>query len=189
MAIELKITAVDAVELRHHVSQLSGVLSPLAGVQPTVELHPVPPAPPVPVEKEPAAEPVVQEAPKKATRAKKAPPAPAPTPVVEAPEVEAQDALDEEVEEAAAEAVQEALTPDSVRKVMMTYADTYGMEATQADLHDIFVKSFGQAVVNPDTGRAVVSRIPTDQASLAKAIEAVKSAIATNPYKRVQVGG
>jgi len=97
----------------------------------------------------------------------------------DAPEVQAQDAADEQAESAATKPV--TLTHDDVRHELGVYVKQFGMEAAQADGPKLFTLVF------PDRGIQKISDIPDDQDSLAKAVAGVKEMTAKNPYERTAV--
>lgn len=87
----------------------------------------------------------------------------------------AQDAADEAAE---AEATKPAeLTHDSVRDALQKYLKVYGPPATMEDGPKVFKMLFGDATQK-------VSDIPSDQASLAKAVAGVEEMTAKNPFSR-----
>lgn len=87
----------------------------------------------------------------------------------------AQDAADEAAE---AEATKPAeLTHDSVRAALQKYLNLYGAPATMEDGPKVFKMLFGETA-------AKVSDIPTDQASLAKAVAGVEEMCLKNPFSR-----
>lgn len=87
----------------------------------------------------------------------------------------AQDAEDEAAE-AAAHATT-TLTHDDVRAALKKYVDAYGMPAAMEDGPKVFKMLFGDNAVK-------VSDVPTDQASLQKAIDGIGEMLAKNPFKR-----
>lgn len=91
------------------------------------------------------------------------------------PEDAAQDAADEAAEAAATKAPE--LTHDDVRAVLKRYLDAYGTPAAMEDGPKVFKMLFGDKA-------AKVSDIPTDQASLSKAIAGIEEMLTKNPFKR-----
>ncbi|MGE0211800.1 MAG: hypothetical protein AB7S41_08915 [Parvibaculaceae bacterium] len=90
-------------------------------------------------------------------------------------ETAAADAADEAAEQAAA--TKKELTHDDVRAALGEYVRRFGMAAAQEDGPKVITLMFGE-------GKTKVSDIPTDQASLQKAIDGIGEMLAKNPYKR-----
>lgn len=91
------------------------------------------------------------------------------------PDDAAQDAADEAAEAAAAPAKE--LTHEDLKAALMRYKDRYGYPATLEDGPKVFGMLFG-----PDVDK--VSKVPGDQASLAKAVAGVEEMLVKNPFKR-----
>jgi hypothetical protein len=87
----------------------------------------------------------------------------------------AQDAADEAAEAEATKAPE--LTHDDVRTALKKYLDAYGTPAAMEDGPKVFKMLFGD-------NAAKVSDIPTDQASLQKAIAGIEEMLTKNPFKR-----
>lgn len=99
------------------------------------------------------------------------------------PEDAAQDAADEAAE---AEATKPAeLTHDDVREVLRSYQKAYGELAVMQDGPKVIELMFQgvAAPAKPESGWKV-SDIPSDQASLAKAVAGAKEMLEKNPFKR-----
>ncbi len=87
----------------------------------------------------------------------------------------AQDAADEAAEAEATKAPE--LTHDDVRAALKRYLDAYGTPAAMEDGPKVLKMLFGDAA-------AKVSDVPSDQASLAKAIAGINEMLTKNPFKR-----
>lgn len=94
-----------------------------------------------------------------------------PTPEADA----AQDAADEAAEAEATKAPE--LTHDDVRAALKRYLDAYGTPAAMEDGPKVLKMLFGDAA-------AKVSDVPSDQASLAKAIAGIDEMLTKNPFSR-----
>lgn len=91
------------------------------------------------------------------------------------PEDEAQDAKDEAAEAETAKPA--ALTHDDVRAALKGYLDAFGTPAAMEDGPKVLKMLFGD-------GASKVSDVPSDQASLAKAIGGIKEMLVKNPFGR-----
>jgi hypothetical protein len=91
------------------------------------------------------------------------------------PEDAAQDAADEAAEAEATAAPE--LTHDDVRAALKKYLDAYGTPAAMEDGPKVLKMLFGDSA-------AKVSDVPTDQASLAKAVAGIEEMLVKNPFKR-----
>lgn len=87
----------------------------------------------------------------------------------------AQDAADEAAEAEATKAPE--LSHDDVRAALKRYLDAYGTPAAMEDGPKVLKMLFGDAA-------AKVSDVPSDQASLAKAIAGIDEMLTKNPFKR-----
>lgn len=105
----------------------------------------------------------------------------------------AQDAADEAAEVEASRDPEKPLTTEDLRAIGTEYVQTYGPAAGQADLPEIFEKLLGPipAGTTNAAGKVLsrwgVSAVPTDQATLAKAVAAVADAVKNNPFGREKV--
>lgn len=94
------------------------------------------------------------------------------------PTTEADAAQDKADEAAEAETTKSAdLTAEDVRAALKKYMDAYGQAAVMEDAPKVFAMMFGE-------GTAKVSDVPTDQASLQKAIAGIEEMRVKNPFKR-----
>lgn len=94
------------------------------------------------------------------------------------PTTEADAAQDKADEAAEAETSKGAdLTAEDVRAALTKYMATYGSAAVMEDAPKVFAMLFGE-------GAAKVSDVPTDQASLSKAIAGIEEMREKNPFKR-----
>lgn len=87
----------------------------------------------------------------------------------------ARDAADEAAEAEATKAPE--LTHDDVRAALKRYLDAYGTPAAMEDGPKVLKMLFGDAA-------AKVSDVPSDQASLAKAIAGIDEMLTKNPFSR-----
>jgi len=108
-------------------------------------------------------------------------------------ETAAQDAADEAAEVEASRDPEKPLTKDDLRSAVGDYMNAYPKDTANADLFAIFEQALGPVpagTTNKD-GRVVdkwmLSAIPEDQATLAKAVAAVADAVKNNPFKRERV--
>jgi hypothetical protein len=92
------------------------------------------------------------------------------------PEDTTQDAADEAAEAEATKAPE--LTHDDVRAALKKYLDAYGTPAAMEDGPKVLKLLFGEKA-------AKVSDVPTDQASLAKAIAGIEEMLTKNPFARI----
>lgn len=94
------------------------------------------------------------------------------------PTTEADAAQDKADEAAEAETSKGAdLTAEDVRAALTKYMAAYGSAAVMEDAPKVFAMLFGD-------GAAKVSDVPTDQASLSKAIAGIEEMREKNPFKR-----
>lgn len=88
------------------------------------------------------------------------------------PVVDAQDAADE-----AAETTTTEYTHDDVKKALGAYVAKFGMPAAQEDGVKVLKLALGDKI-------GKISDIPTDQASLTKAVNGINEMLTKNPFKR-----
>ena len=172
MPIQINITTESAALAQNEMRKL------LFGDHPIAE-GPADPAE-LPASKADGAEATETAAPKKRVRAKKVEPEPEPEETVESDdelEIDAQDADDEQT--LAADSAEGELSHDDVRTALANYRKKYGMGPTQIDGAKVLTMLFKNVTM--------ISEIPTDQKSLAKAVAGIEELLEKNPFKRQAV--